>query len=195
MPSVMRARIASLHRHPVKSGRVIDLASARVGRHGLEFDRCWLLVDAEDRFITQRTHSALARLEASPSDNGGLRLSHPAAGTLELPPPAALTAPGELREVRVWSRRVTARDCGARAAAFASAVVGAPARLVAAMADTFPDGYPLLVCNAASLADLAARLPAPIPMARFRPNLVVEGWEAWEEDRIAELCIGAVRLR
>ena len=191
----MRARLASLHRYPVKSGRVIDLASARLERHGLEFDRCWLLVDTQDRFITQRTHPALARLEAWPADDGGLRLAHPAAGTLELPPPPALTPPESLRSVRVWSRTVTARDCGAEAAAFASAVTGAPARLVAAMTDTFPDGYPLLVCNAASLADLATRLPAPIPMSRFRPNLVVEGWEAWDEDRIAELRIGAVRLR
>ena len=63
MPSPMRARLASLHRYPVKSGRVIDLASARLERHGLEFDRCWLLVDTQDRFITQRTHPALARLE------------------------------------------------------------------------------------------------------------------------------------
>ena len=191
----MTARIVSLHRYPVKSGRVIDLASARLGRHGLQFDRCWLLVDAQDRFITQRTHPALARLEATPGDDGSLRLVHPAAGTLGLPPPPALIPPAELRQVRVWSRMVAARDCGPEAAAFASAVVGAPARLVAAMADTFPDGYPLLICNTASLADLVARLPAPIPMARFRPNVVIEGWDAWDEDRIAELRIGSVRLR
>lgn len=191
----MRARVVSLHRYPVKSGRVIDLAAATLGRHGLLFDRSWLIVDAQDRFITQRSHPALARLEASPSDDGSLRLAHPAAGTLEMPPPPALTAPDELRRVRVWSREVEARDCGDAAAEFASRVVGAPARLVAALDATFPDGYPLLVCNAASLEDLNRRLPAPIPMARFRPNVVVEGWEPWAEDGIRDLRIGNARIR
>lgn len=191
----MRARVASLHRYPVKSGRVIDLETARLGRHGLRHDRCWLLVDAHDRFITQRTHPALARLEALPAEDGSLQLSHPLAGSLTLPPPPALTPIAAQRCVRVWSREVPAMDCGAEAAAFASRVIGAPARLVAAVDATFPDGYPLLICNAASLADLAARLPEPIPMSRFRPNIVVEGWQPWAEDGIRTLRIGAARLR
>lgn len=191
----MDARLVSLHHYPVKSGRAIDLTSARLGRHGLQHDRAWLIVDAQDRFITQRSHPSLARLETLPGDDGSLRMSHPAAGRLELPPPPALSAPAELRRVRVWSREVPARDCGEAAAAFVTAVAGVPARLVAALDATFPDGYPLLVCNAASLADLCRRLPAPVPMTRFRPNLVVEGWEPWAEDRIRVLQIGAARLR
>jgi len=191
----MSARVVSLHRYPVKSGRVIDLGTARLGRHGLQYDRGWLIVDAQDRFITQRTHPSLARLEAHPDEDGGLRLLHPAAGSLALPPPPALTSPDELRRVRVWNREVPARDCGPEAAAFASRVIGAPARIVAALDATFPDGYPLLICNAASLADLVARLPGPIPMSRFRPNIVVEGWDPWAEDGIHEVRIGAARLR
>lgn len=191
----MRARVVSLHRYPVKSGRVNDLESARLGRHGLQYDRSWLIVDAQDRFITQRTHPALARLEAHTDEDGGLKLTHPLAGSLTLPPPPALTPMDAQRRVRVWSREVPAMDCGAEAAAFASRVIGAPARLVTAMDATFPDGYPLLICNAASLADLAARLPAPIPMSRFRPNIVVEGWEPWAEDAVRVLRIGSARLR
>lgn len=191
----MRARVVSLHRYPVKSGRAIDLESARLGRHGLQHDRSWLVVDARDRFITQRTHPALALLEAWPAEDGGLRLTHPVAGSLTLPPAPALTPTDAQRSVRVWSREVPAMDCGPEAAAFASRIVGAPARIVAAIDATFPDGYPLLICNAASLADLAARLPAPIPMSRFRPNIVVEGWEPWAEDGVRVLRIGAARLR
>jgi len=191
----MRARVVSLHRYPIKSARVIDLDSARLGRHGLQYDRSWLIVDERDRFITQRTHPALARLEAHPEADGGLRLFHPAAGSIVLAPPPALTPPGDLRRVRVWSREVPARDCGTEAAAFAGRVIDAPARLVAALDATFPDGYPLLLCNAASLADLVTRLPAPIPMARFRPNIVVEGWEPWAEDGVSLVRIGAARLR
>ena len=191
----MRARVVSLHRYPVKSGRVNDLGNARLGRHGLQYDRSWLIVDAQDRFITQRTHPALARLEAHPEADGSLRLAHPLAGSLTLPPPSALTPTDSQRRVRVWSREVAAMDCGPEAAAFASRLIDAPARIVAASDATFPDGYPLLVCNAASLADLVARLPEPIPMSRFRPNIVVEGWEPWAEDGIRTLRIGSARLR
>jgi uncharacterized protein YcbX len=59
----------------------------------------------------------------------------------------------------------------------------------------FPDAYPMLVCNAASLEDLNQRLPAPLPMERFRPNLVVSGLPAWAEDHIDTLTIGPVTLR
>lgn len=191
----MNVRLASLHRYPVKSCRGIDLDAAHLGRHGLQHDRAWLMVDERDRFLTQRTHPSLARLEAQPAADGGLTLTHPQAGTLTVPAPAALIAPEAARRVRVWNREVPARDCGDEAAAFATAVTGAPARLVAALEATFPDGYPLLVCNAASLADLNKRLPVPIPMARFRPNIVVEGWDAWAEDGIRTLRVGAARLR
>jgi uncharacterized protein YcbX len=191
----MRARVVSIHRYPVKSGRVNDLGSARLGRHGLQYDRSWLIVDDRDRFITQRTHPALARLDAHPELDGSLRLTHPLAGALTLPPPPALTPNDALRPVRVWSREVPAMDCGPEAAAFAGRLIGAPGRIVAALDATFPDGYPLLICNAASLADLVARLPAPIPMARFRPNIVVEGWEPWAEDGVSVIRIGAARLR
>jgi uncharacterized protein YcbX len=59
----------------------------------------------------------------------------------------------------------------------------------------FADGFPVLVCNAASLADLNTRLPAGIPMERFRPNVVLEGLPAWAEDRIETLTLGEVTLR
>jgi len=59
----------------------------------------------------------------------------------------------------------------------------------------FPDGYPILVVNSASLADLNTRLPQPMPMERFRPNLVLEGLPPWAEDRIAAITVGAVTLR
>jgi hypothetical protein len=192
----MDARLHSLHCYPVKSGRVIDLASAHLGRHGLRHDRGWLVVDAQDRFITQRTHPTLARLVATPGADGSLHLAHPDAGVLGLPAPSALPEQAaEQRRVRVWRREIAARDCGAEAAAFVGRLLGMPARLVMAEDATFPDGYPLLICNRASLAALNGMLPSDIPMARFRPNLVIDGWPAWAEDGIHELRIGAARLR
>jgi uncharacterized protein YcbX len=59
----------------------------------------------------------------------------------------------------------------------------------------FADGFPVLVCNQASLADLNERLPESIPMERFRPNVVLEGLPAWAEDRIEALTIDGVTLR
>lgn len=192
----MDARLHSLHCYPVKSCRAVDLQASRLGRHGLQHDRSWLLVDAEDRFITQRTHPTLARLVALPTADGGLQLEHPEAGRLALPPPAALPMhAAEQRTVRVWRRDIAAHDCGPLAEDYATRLLGAPARLVAADDATFPDGYPLLICNRASLAALDTLLPAPIPMDRFRPNLVIDGWPAWDEDGILELRIGAARLR
>ncbi len=192
----MDARLHTLHCYPVKSGRATDLDTAHLGRHGLRHDRSWLFVDAADRFVTQRSHPTLARLEATPGSDGSLRLMHPEAGILDLPAPAALpTEAAEQRRVRVWRREVAARDCGAQAAAFAERLLGMPARLVMAEDATFPDGYPLLVCNLASLAALNEMLPSGIPMARFRPNLVIEGLPPWAEDGIRELRIGAARLR
>ncbi|MFM7396851.1 MAG: MOSC domain-containing protein [Gammaproteobacteria bacterium] len=188
-------RLHSLHIYPVKSGRVIDLDVARIGPRGLQYDREWMFITAEGRFITQRSHPVLARLEATPDDSG-VTLSHPHAGQLRLERPAPMTtAPGDWRAVNVWKRSIDALDLGREAARFASAIVGEPARIVAAGSDNFPDGYPLLVCTLASLADVNRRLPSALPMTRFRPNLVLDGLDAWEEDQIKELRIGAVRLK
>jgi uncharacterized protein YcbX len=105
------------------------------------------------------------------------------------------TTPEDWRKVSVWKREIEAIDLGREAARFASAVVGEPARIVAAGSDNFPDGYPLLVCTRASLDDLNRRMPSALPMSRFRPNIVLDGTDAWEEDRIKELRVGPVRLK
>jgi uncharacterized protein YcbX len=67
---------------------------------------------------------------------------------------------------------------------------GAPGDVV-----SFADGYPLLLCSAASLAALNAGLAVPVPMLRFRPNLVVEGAAAWAEYDWARVRIGGVVFR
>ena len=188
-------RIHSLHIYPVKSGRVIDLDEARLGPRGLQYDREWLFVTPEGRFITQRSHPVLARLTAEPDDLG-VTLVHPDAGRLRLERPAPMTtAPEDWRKVTVWKREIEAIDLGREAARFASAVVGEPARIVAAGSDNFPDGYPLLVCTRASLEDLNRKLPSALPMSRFRPNIVLDGTDAWEEDRFKELRINDARLK
>lgn len=188
-------RIRSLHVYPVKSGRGINLSRAQLGTRGLQDDRHWMVADENGRFLTQRTHPTLARLHAQPTIEA-LELTHPAAGSIVVPrldPFASLAVPRVTAQV--WKRSMQALDCGDAAAHFVSRVLERPARLLAADQDSFPDGFPLLVCSTSSLQDLTERLGAELPMNRFRPNVVIDGLPPWAEDRLLGLRIGQIVLR
>jgi uncharacterized protein YcbX len=201
------ATVVGLYIYPVKSARGISKPRVRVAAGGFEWDRHWMLVDAKGAFITQRTHPQLARLVPEISDDL-LTLTAPDLPALRLP----LEPCGEGVPVRVWDYYCTALDQGNPAAEWVSQAVGQSVRLVrvsptmARVANpkyagsafapvAFPDGFPILVCNQASLADLNERLPEPIPMERFRPNLVISGVPAFAEDHIASLQMGGITLR
>lgn len=204
--------IQALNVYPVKSARGIPLASVKLAATGFEWDRQWMVVDAADSFITQRTHPRLARVVPS-IGREALTLSAEGLEPLEVP----LAIEGAPVTVQVWNDSCIAQDQGDAAADWLSEAIGDAVRLVRvgpsmdreanpryAMPDrspvTFVDGYPILVCSTASLEDLNARMPSPVPMERFRPNLVIDGLSPFEEDRIAVLEIAssageAVRLR
>ncbi len=208
----MNARLVSIHVYPVKSCRGLTLRAATLGPRGLQHDRSWMIVDSRDRFLTQRTHPQLATIGAEPSATGeALTLRAPASAALHVAAVDEAAAPLS-RRVQVWDDTVEAADAGDAAAEWLQAILGEPVRLVRATARTlrqprgpwrgevaspvnFPDGYPLLVCSVESLADLTRRLPEPVGMERFRPNLVLEGLGAYGEDRVGEMAIGSVRLR
>lgn len=203
------ARIQSLHVYPVKSCAGIAPATVAVDARGLQGDRRWMVVDAAGRFLTQRTHPALARVQAQPLADDGVALQCAGLPELRLRPNRA--APR--RRVRIWQDEVDAQQAGDEAAAWISRVVGAPAALVTADAATrrtpdprwtgglpapvaFPDGFPVLVCSAASLKDLGVWMGGTTPpMTCFRPNVVLDGLPAWAEDGIRELRCGEVTLR
>jgi len=202
----MKATIATLHVYPVKSARAIDLQSAVLTDRGLKHDRGWVLVDARGRFQTQRELPQLATLRVTPM--GQRLLLEAGAARCELD----LHASGPVREVRVWQSDCLGIDCGDDVAAWLGAQLGQPLRLLrfdpsrprlsdpawtgaVRAGNAFSDGYPLLVINSASLADLNTRLGQALPMNRFRPNLVLDGLEAWAEDRVAEFAADGVRLR
>lgn len=187
------ARIESLHIYPVKSGGVITLPCSLVTPRGLLHDRYWLIVDDAGQFVTQRTHPQLARLQTRISSTG-LELTYPGLGELLLPLEQSGADPAlipPLHKVRVWKQDMLAHDTGQQTADYVSKIVGFPARLMRATNETFPDGYPLLICTLESLAALNRHLPAALPMSRFRPNLVLSGIDAWREDDIQSLRIGA----
>ena len=151
---------------------------------------------------------SLARVDVA-VEASALVLSAEGHGQVRIP--ASQTAAGARRRVRVWSSEVDALDCGDEVAAWLAAWVGSPVRLVHMPDDVeravapeysqpgdivgFADGFPLLLATTASLEDLNARLAAPVPMNRFRPNVVVEGSVPWEEDQWARVTMGAVAFR
>ena len=201
------SRIASLHIYPVKSCRGIDLATARVTPTGLEWDRRWMLVDRKGTFVTQRTHPLLTTITTAIVDDR-LELSAVGHPTILVDPRASGTA----RSVKVWSDHCSGIDAGEEVAAWLGRVLGDVFRLlqvdeqVTRLADpryagedlhpvTFTDGFPVLLTSLESLADLNHRLPAPIPMNRFRPNVVIEGVDAYAEDAMAAFRSGQVLLR
>jgi uncharacterized protein YcbX len=203
----MEAVVTALNVYPVKSCRGIALAAARIGAAGFDHDRRWLVVTPDGRFVTQRDRPRLA-LVATALDADRRVLSFPDGARITVP--HAVDAPR--LDVVVWGDRCAGRDCGDAVAARLSAVLDHDVRLVefdeavprhadAAWAGgvaapvRFPDSFPILLVSEESLADLNARLPAPLPMDRFRPNVVVRGLGAYGEDRVRELACGVLRLR
>jgi uncharacterized protein len=201
------ATVVDLFVYPVKSARAIARSRVRVGASGFEWDRQWMLVDGKGKFLSQRTHPKLARIVPEITADA-LVLTAEDAPALGVP----LDTQGERVTVRVWDDACIGIDQGAAASAWASRLLGEAVRLVRtspAMVRpanvkfahptpaplAFADGYPLLVCNQASLEDLNRRLEPPIPMERFRPNLVLTGLPAWAEDRIDRIEVGAVTVR
>jgi uncharacterized protein YcbX len=199
----------------VKSLAGVSVSEALVIETGFELDRAWMVVDEHGDMLTQRELPRMAlvqpRLRAD-----DLVLRAPGMLALHL----HLDAVEQPARARVWDDEVRAYDMGELAAQWFSDFLGRRLRLVRfdpehqRLADrkwtgaveartAFADGFPLLVAGAASMAEFNARLVArggaPVGIARFRPNLVLEGLAAFEEDHVDELAIdtddGAVRLK
>jgi uncharacterized protein YcbX len=203
----MSATLTDLHVYPIKSCRGIALETARLAPTGLVDDRHWMLVRPNGRFVTQRELPRMA-LVTTALNATGLSLNAPGMPGIEV----SRQAGGESRAVTVWKFDGRGVDCGDIAAAWVSQYLDTPLRLVMFdvnvprvcspewTGDTravteFSDGYPVLVISRASLSDLNARLPRALPMERFRPNLVIDGVTAYDEDRMHELRAGPVTLR
>ena len=189
----VRRKVRGLYHYPIKSCRGTSLDVAAVGARGIVADRQWMVVDADGHFLTQRELPRLALIEPS-LRNGLLEISAPNMPTLSVPVGEA----GERVDVVVWDDRCVAVDHGADVAAWFSQVLDTPCRLVriaddevrpadpefAAPTDQvgFADGFSFLLTSRASLDELNRRLEIPLPMNRFRPNIVIDGIEPFEED-------------
>jgi len=204
---LLSARIARLFVYPVKSCAGVELTEAVLTPTGLDLDRAWMVVDEEGSFVTQRElpRMALVRPQLKRHE---VVLRAPGMLALHL----SIDAVEEPTRVRVWDDEVPAYDMGAIAAQWFSDFLGRRLRLVRFDPDhrrlsnlkwtggveapnQFSDGYPLLVLSEASLAGFNERLARagqpPVGIERFRPNLVLAGAEAHDEDRVAQLRIEA----
>ena len=214
--SNVQATVSGLFVHPVKSCAGVALREARLMDTGLDLDRAWMVVDAEGRFVTQREQPRMALvrpqikvLEVVLRAPGMLALH---LGINEVEKPA---------RVQVWGDALDAWDMGDVAGQWFSDFLGRPGLRLARFDPEvtrlaskqwtgevdapieFADGFPLLVVGEASLAELNQRLAAAghaaVGIERFRPNIVLAGLQAHDEDRLHELRIataeGEVVLR
>jgi uncharacterized protein len=210
----LHSAIARLFIYPVKSCAGIDVPAARLIETGLEWDRAWMVVDADGSFLTQREHPrmALVRPQLRSEDlvlrAPGMLALHVALDVVEAP-----------AQVSLWGSAVAAFDMGGIAAQWFSDFLGVPARLVRFDPDfqrpssrrwtgelqalnQFSDGYPLLLLSEASMADFNGKRAdtglLPVGIERFRPNIVLggalpgrAGFAPHDEDRIGMLHLDA----
>lgn len=205
-------QLSGLFIYPVKSCRGLSVPSAELDDHGIVGDRRFMVVaETDGLFLTQRSHPRMALIETSLTPDM-LILSTPKHGSVSVPRASNLTPHASLqRRVTVWKSTTAADDCGDEPAEWLSDFLGLPLRLVrmggtyqrpivkptAQPGDvvSFADGYPFLILSEASLADLNSRLKLPLPMNRFRPNLVIAGCAAFAEDAWTRIRIGDVVFR
>ncbi|HWD38852.1 MAG TPA: MOSC N-terminal beta barrel domain-containing protein [Fimbriimonas sp.] len=198
--------LSEINVYPVKGLAGMRLDRAFVEFRGLRFDRRWMVVDGAGVFLSQRSHPKMATLKATVLEKC-LQLSA-ANDQLCLP----LIADGQERMVRVWKSEVLAQEVSPEAdewlgnhLGFACTLVQMPEKAIRPTNSefsrdgdhvSFADGYPLLLANDASLKDLNGRLDSPVPMNRFRPNLVVTGSvRPWAEDDWHKIQIGGIEFR
>jgi uncharacterized protein YcbX len=215
-------RLVQLNVHPLKSGAIRPLSSASVLARGLEDDRAWMVVDGDGHLVSAREVHGLFRVVADtpatdPSVAGALRLRAEGHPDLLLG-----HASGAIIPIRLFSLHLHATLAGSEADAWLRTVLGVDVRLVwchdpaarrlqpgySAEGDhtSFADSFPVTVATLASLRLLndwiveraleqGEEAPDPLPIERFRANLVVDGDEPFEEDRWSTVRVGGVDFR
>jgi len=201
-------RVVSLHLYPLKGARAFDVERAQLTALGFENDRRWLVAQPDGRFITQRSHGLLAAITATPTATG-IKLAARDTSEIEVARPD-----GRARlAVTIWQNTVDAALADEASHPWLSRFFGEEMRLVymdgraerlkegiwaPPLPMSFADAYPVLITTTGSLAavneEIERRGGAPIPMRRFRPNIVIDSDEPWAEDFWRRLKIGEAEL-
>jgi len=199
--------IKALYRYPVKSLARESLSSARLTEYGIEYDRCWMIVDETDSFMTQRELPTLALLSAKvvegkcvifktqdQEDQFGFDVN---------------SLSDTLIHTNVWKSKVIANEVSAEASQWLSDTLGKKLRIVTSgksfrrsksipgktLKLRFSDGYPILVLSQASVDMLNEKLVQPVDEARFRANILIDGVKAHAEDNSVKLTTPKAEIR
>jgi uncharacterized protein YcbX len=192
--------------YPVKSLGGIELSSAKVTDRGFEYDRRWMLIDDDNLFMSQRTNPGMALLQTELIGDG-LKVRHKTSGESFTVP---FQTSGDALEVSIWDDVCRAIAVHPEADAWFSRMLERVCRLVYMPPDSrrpvdpryatrgeitsFSDAYPFLMLGQASLDDLNARLEEPLPVNRFRPNLVFTGGKPYQEDHMQHFICGGIHF-
>ncbi len=203
-------RLSEIFIYPVKSLGGIRVDKAEVTDRGLQYDRRWMLIDENNRFISQREFPQLALFEVAIKDDN-LVITDKKSGKILTLSHAQIHSNTPTINVTVWDDEVAAIEVGQLANDFFTDALGMPARLVYMQDEShrktdanyslkgdeitsFSDGYPILIIGQSALDDLNNRLAEPITINRFRPNFVFTGGIEFEEDEWHEFTIGGIRF-
>ena len=200
-------QVSALYSYPIKSLGGIALDSAQVTDRGLQYDRRWMLIDANNRFLSQRENNQMALLKTSLTNDGIAVTYTPDGSNITIP---FLPQSNVLLDVTIWDDTCMAQLVSPEADAWFTEKLGMPARLVympdsslrqtdlrytnEGVITSFSDAYPMLIIGQASLDDLNTRMPEPIPMDRFRPNIVFTGAKAYSEDTLKHITINGINM-
>ncbi len=194
--------------YPVKSLAGIELQESEVDAMGLKYDRRWMLVSPEGKFLSQRTLPQMALIKTSLTKDGQLTLSmdHKVPHVV-----AAIDKNAEKMDVIIWGDQLQVQKVGAESDAWLSDCLGVDCHLVYIADEVvrqcdlefaeegertgFADGFPMLFISEESLQDLNQRLDEEVDMRRFRPNVVIAGCEAYAEDKLKDFLISGVPMK
>ncbi|SEJ39339.1 hypothetical protein SAMN05192553_103649 [Cyclobacterium xiamenense] len=205
----MKITLSGLYIYPIKSLGGISLSGSKVHQSGLQHDRQWMLVDAQGTFMSQRSLPHMALLQVSLSEDG-LYLTHKLQKGSGLHIPFSADT-GRLLEVRIWDDSVDALEVDPAADEWFSDMLHTSCKLVKMSSSHkrwlkkkyqvnqehvgFADSMPFLIIGQSSLDDLNKRLDTPVPMDRFRPNMVFTGGPAYVEDGWDRFFLGSVPFK
>lgn len=200
--------LQDIYIYPIKSLGGIRLEQAALREKGFEYDRRWMLVDANGRFLSQREHPRMALLQSELQDKG-VRVYHKQDPSNNILVP--FEPSGDKHMVTIWEDRVEAQIVDQAISDWFTEIIGQVCDLVFMPSSTrrqlkpkysvngeavsFADGMPYLLISQASLNDLNSRLDDPVPMDRFRPNIVVGGGSPFQEDDWDVIEIGEARFK
>ncbi len=201
-------KITRLFIYPIKSISGISLQKSQVTDRGLAYDRRWVLVDEANYHVTQRKHPDLVHLKQAVLQNG-IQVRNEKTGEDILIP--FIPNSNRKEKIKVWDDSFDAIEVSNELSQWFSVFLKKGVRLMFQPDESkrsiderfrvhekdvvsMADGYPILIISEESLIDLNKRLTNPVEMLRFRPNIVVDGIEAYGEDNLGKLSLGEAKI-